>query len=275
MSAMLCAIVKNEAPYLVEWVAWHRMIGFDRIAIYENDSTDATPDILGRMRRIGLIDAHIPWSNIPGSPQFLAYADAARSCPADWLMFLDADEFLVLRNMARVNDFIATFPSDVACIGVNWRLFGSSGEKAFSPRPVMERFRRAARADARVNRHVKCLFRPKLAGAVHMHAPYLTGGRAVLANGAPLEMEPHGIAAEVDWSVAQVNHYFCKSLAEYQVKRARGDARLGVEDPEKFERYTDPMFEIHDLNDERDDSVAPFLPDLGMMCADLSRRLGL
>jgi hypothetical protein len=30
---------------------------------------------------------------------------------------------------------------------------------------------------------------------------------------------------------------------------------------------------LHDRNDERDDSAAPFLPDLGMMCGDLRRRL--
>ncbi|MBB4197872.1 hypothetical protein GGD83_001664 [Rhodoblastus sphagnicola] len=275
MSSMLCAIVKNEAPYLVEWVAWHRMVGFDLIAIYDNDSTDQTPDLLARMRRIGLIDAHIPWPSVAASPQLLAYGDAVRGCPTDWLMFLDADEFLMLKTTRRVNDFIASFPADVACIGVNWRLFGSSGETVFSPRPVMERFSRAASAQSPINRHVKSLFRPRAVAEVHMHAPTLASGRAVLANGAPLEMEPHGLATHVDWSVAQVNHYFCKSLEEYQVKRARGDVHRGADDPAKYDKYTQDLFAHHDLNDEPDDSAAPWLPDLGPICADLRRRLGL
>jgi hypothetical protein len=275
MSSMLCAIVKNEAPYLVEWVAYHRMIGFDLIAVYENDSTDETAELLARMRRIGAIDAHIPWPSVAASPQLLAYHDAVAACPADWLMFLDADEFLILKQASRVNDFIAAFPSEVGCVGVNWRVFGSSGEKAFSPRPVMERFRLAARADAAVNRHVKSLFRPKWVERVHMHAPTLAQGRAVLANGAPLEMAPHGLSASVDWSAAQVNHYFCKSLAEYQIKRARGDVHRGADDPEKFDKYTQAVFDHHDLNDERDASAEPFLPDLGALCADLRRRLNV
>ena len=210
MSSMLCAIVKNEAPYLVEWVAYHRMIGFDLIAIYQNNSTDETAQVLDRMRRIGVINAHIPFPSVAASPQLLAYGDAVRCCPTDWLMFLDADEFLMLKPGRRVNDFIAAFAPDVGCIGVNWRVFGSSGEKVFSPRPVMERFRLAAKADAAVNRHVKSLFRPKLVDQVHMHAPTLSSGRSVLSNGAPLEMEPHGLSTVVDWSAAQVNHYFCK-----------------------------------------------------------------
>jgi hypothetical protein len=158
---------------------------------------------------------------------------------------------------------------------VNWRLFGSSGETEFSPRPVMERFQRAATMDSPVHRHVKCLFRPKRVDSVHMHAPTLNGGRAVLANGAPLEMEPHGLASRVDWSVAQVNHYFCKSRAEYEIKRARGNAHCGADDPKKYDRYTQAMFEHHDQNDEFDVSAERWLPDLGPMCADLRRRLGL
>jgi len=39
MSCSLCAIVKNEARYLLEWVLYHRLIGFDGIVIYESDST--------------------------------------------------------------------------------------------------------------------------------------------------------------------------------------------------------------------------------------------
>jgi hypothetical protein len=275
MSSMLCAIVKNEAPYLVEWVAYHRMIGFDLIAIYENDSTDETAQLLDRMHRIGVINAHVPWPSVAASPQLLAYHDAVRACPADWLMFLDADEFLMLKPGRCVNDFIASFPSDVGCIGVNWRVFGSSGEKVFSPRPVMERFRLAARAEAAVNRHVKSLLRPKLVDQVHMHAPTLASGRSVLANGAPLEMEPHGLSTSVDWSAAQVNHYFCKSLAEYHVKRARGDVFRGADDPEKFDKYTQAYFVHHDLNDERDDSAEPWLASLDAVCADLRRRLGV
>jgi len=139
----------------------------------------------------------------------------------------------------------------------------------------MERFRRAATAQAAVNRHVKSLFRPQNVDQIHMHAPSLTGGRAVLANGAPLEMEPHGVATAVDWSVAQVNHYFCKSRAEYARKRARGRGALADHDPGKFAKYTDGVFDFHDLNDEQDDSAAPWLPDLGPLCADLRRRMAL
>ena len=262
MSSTLCAIVKNEAPYLAEWALFHRMIGFDRIVVYENDSDDSTPGLLDRLKRAGVIDEHVRWANIPTSPQVSAYVDATLKCRTDWIMFLDADEFLNIFSRAPVNDFLARFAPDVSCVAVNWRIFGSSGAKTFAPELVLERFIRAAAAHHAVNRHVKSFFRPRYASAVHMHAPILASRRAALASGAPLTMADHGIADRLDWSAAQVNHYFGKSPEEYAAKRRRGVAHVHDGDPLKFAHYTDQLFRAHDLNDELDDSLAWALPEL-------------
>jgi len=262
MSSTLGVIVKNEAPYLAEWALFHRMIGFDRIVAYENDSDDSTPQILDRLKAAGVIDAHIPWRAVEGSPQLTAYIDATLNCATDWLMFLDADEFLAIRSRAPVNAFLAGFAPDVACVAVNWRIFGSSGHKTHEPGLVLERFTRAAAPQAAVNRHVKSFFRPRCARAIHMHAPDLIAGRAVLASGAPLTMAAHGLSDVLDWSAAQVNHYFGKSWEEYVAKRQRGDVVLPGSDPEKFSKYTDEMFRGHDLNDDEDDSLTWALPEL-------------
>jgi len=199
---------------------------------------------------------------IPGSPQFRAYVDATVKCATDWIMILDADEFLNIRARTPVNAFLSGFEPDVSCVAVNWRIFGSSGHRNYAPGLVLERFTRAASAQAAVNRHVKCLFRPRCVTAVHMHAPTLAWGRAVLASGAPLTMATHGLADELDWSAAQVNHYFDKSYEEYLWKRRRGLARVANDDPLKFAKYTDEMFRGHDLNDETDESLAWAVPAL-------------
>ncbi|MGO8737817.1 glycosyltransferase family 2 protein [Rhodoblastus sp.] len=271
MSSTLCAIVKNEAPYLAEWALFHRMIGFDRIVVYENDSDDSTPALLDRLQRAGVIDEHLSWRNIAVSPQFRAYRDATLKCRTDWIMFLDADEFLNIFSRAPVNDFLSRFAPDVACVAVNWRIFGSSGHQTFAPGLVLERFSRAAAAHHAVNRHVKSLFRPRCASAVHMHAPIIAQGRCVLASGAPLTMADHGVSDRLDWSAAQVNHYFGKSYEEYAGKRRRGIPRVANDAPEKFTKYTDEMFRAHDLNDERDDSLAWALPELKRRLAALDK----
>ena len=273
MSSTLCAIVKNEAPYLVEWALFHRMIGFDRIVVYENDSDDATPQVLERLKQAGVIDEKMSsWSNVPDSPQFRAYVDATLKCATDWIMFLDADEFLNIFSRAPVNDFLARFAPDVSSVAVNWRVFGSSGHKNFTPGPVLERFAHASAPHHAVNRHVKSFFRPRCASAVHMHAPLMVSGRSVLASGAPLTMATRGISDRLDWSVAQVNHYFGKSFEEYAGKRRRGIPRVCQnDDPEKFTKYTDELFRAHDLNYEPDHGLAWALPELKRRIAALEK----
>ena len=40
----ICAIFKDEAPYLLEWLAFHRMIGVDLFVLYDNGSNDGGAD---------------------------------------------------------------------------------------------------------------------------------------------------------------------------------------------------------------------------------------
>jgi hypothetical protein len=42
----ICANVKDEAPYLAEWIEHHKLIGFDSILLYNDGSTDDTQCIL-------------------------------------------------------------------------------------------------------------------------------------------------------------------------------------------------------------------------------------
>jgi hypothetical protein len=51
----LALTVKNEAPNIWEWVAYHRAIGFTDIVIYQNDSVDGTQALLRTMAEAGFI----------------------------------------------------------------------------------------------------------------------------------------------------------------------------------------------------------------------------
>jgi hypothetical protein len=44
LSAVL--IAKNEASYLVEWLEFHRLVGIEHVYLYDNGSTDQTPELL-------------------------------------------------------------------------------------------------------------------------------------------------------------------------------------------------------------------------------------
>ena len=77
-TSLLVAAVKNEGPYILEWVAHHRLCGFSRIQIYQNDSNDMTVQILRTLERIGAIEFHNNRHN-KGAHQMRAYRRASRS----------------------------------------------------------------------------------------------------------------------------------------------------------------------------------------------------
>ncbi len=46
---------RNEGSYLLDWIAYHRSIGFDHIFIYTNDNTDGSDDLLDRLAYTGAV----------------------------------------------------------------------------------------------------------------------------------------------------------------------------------------------------------------------------
>src|SRR5690606_11488643 len=51
----LFTAVRNEAPFLIEWIAYHKVIGFENIIIAANPSTDGTDELLAALDEAGEI----------------------------------------------------------------------------------------------------------------------------------------------------------------------------------------------------------------------------
>jgi hypothetical protein len=250
-------IAKNEAPYLIEWIAYHRIIGFDEVIVYENNSNDASAAMLQKLDRRGAI-THRRWT-LGGneSPQLTAYQDAFRRVKTNWILFIDADEFLVLHKHRSVNAFLESLDgrADISAIGINWRIFGSSGLQTYDDRPVMERFVMAAESNFIVNSHLKTFTRvADQSGIVHMHVCGTTGA-LVHPSGKPLTMSDWGLSKDIELDVAQINHYYTKTPAEYENKRLRGQGGAGDNKPDLKYWYNEESFIGHDRNDIEDRAI--------------------
>lgn len=257
----LVAIVRDERAYLIEWVAYHRLMGFDRLILYSNDCSDGTDVLLDRMAEAGLVE-HRPWLSFAGrSAQQAAYADAVGRCATEWIMFLDADEFLHLEQDDRVAAFVARFPTDVAAVAICWRVFGSSGQLWQGPQPVVQRFTNAAPVGHHLNRHIKTIARAAAIDAPNVHGVTLRHGTYALPDGEPYTLH-RGAFAWPRYDVAQVNHYVVRSRAEFAQKLARGNANLPPESALKQASRGPGFFEDHDRNEEVDRSILRRLPAL-------------
>ncbi|MEL6678126.1 MAG: glycosyltransferase family 2 protein [Pseudomonadota bacterium] len=227
--------MKNEAPYLLEWIAYHRVIGFDQFLVYTNDCEDGTDLLLDRLEALGLV-THVRNQVLRRGPQksALKYAkEHPLSAGANWIYVADCDEFLNVHvGEGTLDDLLACVP-DADVIPVTWKLFSHGGIDTYEDVPVIEAFTDAqtdVEAGGAPDRFVKSLFRPHAAvERFGTHAPVLETGaegpltwqmpdgrRLTNADNLTRPGDRHG------YGIAQINHYAVRSAESYLIKKDRG-----------------------------------------------------
>ncbi len=253
------AIMKNEAPYLAEWLDYHLLAGVEHFYLYDNDSTDNQAEVARPYVEAGLVD-YFP---APGElMQMPAYNDAVKNfkfhCRS--MAFIDADEFLypkTNRSVAEVVDEIFALDSKAAGVAVNWQIFGSNGhEVANLSRGVLERFTRRAPSDWNPdglgNAHVKTISNPRKINLVHnAHcAEYFMNLCSVNENGKPIPgVNIRAFNNPVTVEKIALNHYYNKSREEFVKKMRRGRC------DQKINNYKMVFFDVYDRNEIFDDGI--------------------
>ncbi|MBC7157699.1 MAG: glycosyltransferase family 2 protein [Rhodobacteraceae bacterium] len=233
--------MKNEGPFILEWLAFHRAIGVDDFLVYTNDCTDGTDTLLDLLAARGLVvhrDNPFRGTGLPPQHAALQAAEAeAVIRAAGWIICMDVDEFIDIRlGQGRLSDLYAA-AGDANMISLTWRLFGNADVAAYEDRPILEQFTLCAEELCRKPHQAwgfKTLFRnigiykklgvhrpkglkPDLWDQIH----WLNGsGRAMpktmLRNGWRSTLATYGY----DW--VSLNHYALRSAESFLVKRDRG-----------------------------------------------------
>jgi hypothetical protein len=131
MKSVVVTATRNEGPFILERVAWQKMLGFDDILIMQNDCTDHSPQMLQKLEKAGWITTlhHKPYGN--QTPKFSAHRKARRHTlvtNCDWMFLCDVDEFLPLHTEeGTVQSFLGDGVPDMAGIAIHWKSFGTSG----------------------------------------------------------------------------------------------------------------------------------------------------
>jgi len=85
----VCTLVRNVVPFVHEWIAFHRLQGFDRFVIYDDRSTDGLQDSLAPYIETGLVELieldEISRDSLPYKNKDYAnsLAQGIESCQAD------------------------------------------------------------------------------------------------------------------------------------------------------------------------------------------------
>ena len=258
----LCAIVKDEDPFLEEWICHHALLGVEGFIIYDNGS--AYP--VRRRLRSFMNDSFLTVVDFRGKArQMIAYTHCLRTFSSDfrWIGFLDLDEYAVPK---RTNDLRVLLQDyeDAAALGLNWQCFGTNGHKARPQGTQLENYVLALDSES-WRKHIKSFVWPRAVGGMwspHFAVPF-QGGHTVNERHEPVVGAFSPFSAEF----GQVNHYYYRSWQDYYEKLLRGRSDGGTRKiPEKIRPPR---------GDALDTSALRFVPALRAMLAREDRALCL
>jgi Glycosyl transferase family 2 len=290
VTALTC--VKNEGPFLIEWIAFHRVIGVTDFLIYSNHCTDGTDALLDKLAEHGVV-THLP--NPAGSRDYRA--EALKDAPSqplvgasDWLWIADVDEFLNIRvGTGTLPELIAACGVEARAISITRQFFANCDVKDFDDRPVIAQFTRSHDPDLwgkSAAQDVKTLVRKDFP------LDHYDANRPLFRTDMPKKDYPlwkDGSGREVPWKFriaatkrrtrkfpaegardfATLNHYALRSLDSYLVKADRGDVS-------RDSRRFDAAY-WRQRNDDRheDRSILRYLPRLKAEIAALKALPGV
>ena len=273
--------MKNEGPFILEWIAYHRAIGFDDILVYTNDCTDGTDRMLDLLMQKGIvIHRDNRFREMGLKPQHAALQmaeDEPVIRDAKWVTCIDVDEYINIKTGDGTLDALFDAVPDANLISMTWRLFGNADIADFKDEPVTGQFRLCATEQTRKPHQAwgfKTLFQNNgIFRKLGVHRPKGLNPQLweeihwVNGSGKPLPrtMFRNAWRSTNDtfgYDLVQLNHYAVRSAESFLVKRDRG--RVNHVDRDQGLGYWFRM----NFNLEHDDSIQR---NLSLMQDELTR----
>ena len=254
----VCAIIRGEARFLVEWIEFHLMMGVQHFIIYDNGLEPETKKILMRYEALKQV-TRIPWPNIEPAAlrradndgsrvphwrrerlQLVAYGDCVRRYAGqfDWLLKIDLDEFIfpVSEQYTSVHDVLRTLERNkFLSLRVPLLQFGSSGYHKSPEGLVIENY---IRCEREISRSTKTIGNTDMIAtdcSVKIHT-YRYRALKILQGwvaGSPREMH-----RRVTGAILRINHYRTKSREDHLLK-GKVNAQGYLAGKETLERFNE------------------------------------
>jgi hypothetical protein len=240
----LVACMRNEGLFIVEWIAYHRVIGFDQIVICSNECTDGSDRLLDALQGAGAIThlRHtVPTGDTPQDSGMRTAFEYLGETDIEWLAHIDADEFI---NIGLGGGFVSDLLANAGMgdvIALPWWAFGDSNHTQW-PGNVLSAFTLAETEPTEARTKFKSMFRFRKFTHANDHmpiGPMFAKPDVRSATGARLEDEglyetkrakyrPLNLALCPE--AACVNHYAVPSHDAFLMKNDRGDGQGKVTD---------------------------------------------
>ncbi len=241
---VLLTMMKDEAPYILDWISYHVSIGFTHFVILTNDCSDGTDKICRNLAKLGFVTHINNKAPYPKGIQKTGWQRASRWTPvkeAEWMMVLDVDEYLNLNiGQGNLDELLKQLDERAVAVSFPWQIFGNDDVEKLEDRPVVEQFTRSAhplQAKPYQIRGMKTLYRKRFFEKIGTHMPQeprmgpIAGRHWVNADGVPIDTNferpvwcvwnnGYGFGG----ALGRVNHYALRSKEAFFIKYMRGFA---------------------------------------------------
>ena len=256
------AIFQNEAPYLKEWIEFHKMQGVEHFFLYNNLSQDDFQTVLTPYIEKGEVSL-IEWPYLftPGKNdewclvQCGAYRDALKRCESEWIAFIDLDEFLFCSNGTSLVQFLKNY-KDFGGLVVNSVYFGTSHVEEIPPGDLMiELLTETGPLDNPSLLSVKSIVQPeRVQGCTQPHT-FLYKKNSCGVN--PLFEPVCGKeAASVHIDEIRLNHYWSRTEKFFRERKIAWRNRCRNEDERFVQRW------CSEYVGRIDTEISQFIPEL-------------
>ncbi|MGI9211396.1 MAG: glycosyltransferase family 2 protein [Methylococcaceae bacterium] len=269
MILAITSIQRNRNPWIVEWLAFHMLAGFNRFYIYTHKCTDGMTETLLRLAQHYPVTVHP--LEMDELPQLVAYQHAIEhyTSVVDWMAFIDGDEFLFSPRYRYFGEALARFePFPLSALAVYWVCYGSNGHIDEPSGLILENYPRHSGPDFMVNRHVKSVVKGRQTIRLHSSHLFDTDGGTFDEQLRPINMGwMQNLQASCD--LFRINHYAVQSYEYFSnTKRSIGAA----DGNPRLIRSEDWYFE-HDRNECDDGITYNFLTPLKLKIRELNLAL--
>lgn len=155
MKSILFTNARDE-DNILEWIQYHKYIGFTTIFIYDHLSHNHIQDIVNENHIEHIIIERIDTEDIRKTQLMDISVKYSRNNGYDWMLYLDADEYLMLPNDNKIDTFLEKYKT-YQQVGINWLMFGSNYHNSRPDGGLLENY---TKCDAKLHANIKSFVKP-------------------------------------------------------------------------------------------------------------------
>lgn len=256
----VCAIFRDEAPYLKEWLEYHKLVGVDHFYLYNHYSKDNYQEVLKPYIQDGTVELEDELTVAEGIKAFYpmqckCYTKCLNKSKgiSKWVAFIDIDEFIVPVSRQLLPNLMRTY-EDCGGVAVNWVVFGTSNVKKIpKDKLLIETLTLCSDTSFWANRYVKSIVRPEHTSHFETaHVPIYLEDYC----GVNTDKLPFGdvFSDYVRINKLRINHYWTRDEDFfYNKKIARQENWGGQPNPQNI---------LKKVNVKKDDLILRYVPAL-------------